>query len=368
MTGGKVLDRIEMVLRSEQHDKIKVNIDVFDSSLSHKWLSALNILLKDAYHLEKNYCFVGFVDHRRDGPLILTQINTSIAAINTANLGYQINDWFTMQDCIESGPVGNGLPGRKIKRERFNRLHRYFEDLQGTSGHMSLYWHKADITTRWHIRQLNLLCHEFECWATSYRKRVQAPAWQRPSQLMCWINAPRFVLDARDYELFGIETINRSQGGVFVGVNKAVGKHHWEVFCDEGRDSRVGELVTSTLRSQTEAAGDFDIEWANNPGEYEFQKKMLGEFRQWLLDNGFDPEDPTLTIGHPQVGQVKLQESFGTLNYAEIWRTLSNHLDVWSLRTSDAYMEYPYCWQDADFQQRQIDCLKRHITDPVNNV
>jgi len=39
--------------------------------------------------------------------------------------------------------------------------------------------------------------------------------------------------------LFGVETMNRSLGGVYVGVNKAVGKHHWEVFNDEGRDSRI---------------------------------------------------------------------------------------------------------------------------------
>jgi hypothetical protein len=35
-----------------------------------------------------------------------------------------------------------------------NWLHRYFEDLQGHSGHMSPYWQQADTATRWHIRQL----------------------------------------------------------------------------------------------------------------------------------------------------------------------------------------------------------------------
>jgi hypothetical protein len=145
--------------------------------------------------------------------------------------------------------------------EKTNHLHRYFEDLQGVSGAMSTYYTAADPDTRWHIRQLNLLCHELESLVLSMRKAVQAPDWRRPSQLMCWLHAPRFVLETADYELFGIDTINRSMGGVYVGVNKAVGKAHWEVFNDEGRDSRISELVTSTLRSQTEAAVDFDIEW-----------------------------------------------------------------------------------------------------------
>jgi len=161
-------------------------------------------------------------------------------------------------------------------------------------------------------------------------------------------------LTAEDYELFGIETINRPLGGVFVGVNKAVGKHHWEVFHDEGRDSRISELTTTSLSSQTEAAGDFDIEWANNPGNYEFQQRALADFRQWLLNNGFDPEDKSLTIGHPQVGQVDLVASFGTEDYREIWAQLNTHLDVYKISTSTSETTYTYSWSDEDFQQQQI--------------
>ena len=359
MTGGKILDRIDMILRDRSNQTLTVKIDVWDNSLSHKWLKALNQLLDGNYHLEKNYCFVGFANSPRDGAYILDQINLSVAAINRANLGYTIPDHFSLDNCIASGAVGSGLPGRKIQREKFNRLHRYFEDLQGVSGAISPYASNATPEIKWHIRQLNLLCHEFETWATSYRKQAHAPEWQRPSQLMCWLNAPRFYLSPEDYHLFGIDTINRCLGGVFVGVNKAVGKHHWEVFQDEGRDSRVGELTTNTLRSQTEAAGDFDIEWANDPGAYEFQKKALSEFRTWLITNGFDPQDPELTIGHPQVAQVRLQDSFGTDNFWDIWRLLEQHLDVWSIRTGDAYQEYSYRWSDCDFQQRQINMIRQ---------
>ena len=186
------------------------------------------------------------------------------------------------------------------------------------------------------------------------------PEWQRPSQLMCWINAPKFALTEEDYELFGIDTIARPMGGVFVGVNKAVGKHHWEVFTDEGRDSRVDELVSTTLRSQTLAAGDFDIEWARNPGEFEFMRKQLADFREWLIVNGFDPEDKSLTIGHPQIGQVDLEQTFNTTDYQDIWNKLYKYLDVYSIRTSDAYCEFDYHWSDADFVQRQITAIGKH--------
>ena len=167
------------------------------------------------------------------------------------------------------------------------------------------------------------------------------------------------MLDEKDYELFGIDTLCRPMGGVYVGVNKAVGKHHWEVFQDEGRDSRIGELTTSTLRSQTQASGDFDIEWANNTAGKDFMQKELAAFREWLVNNGFDPEDPALTIGHPQIGQVDLYRTFGTDSWEKIWPMLSQHLDVYSISTSTAYAEYLYNWDDPDYIQQQIDALKK---------
>ncbi len=345
-----MLDKIEMDLQSADGNILTVYIDVHDNSLSKKWLNSLNYLIKHNYHLEKNYCWMGFTESKRNAEYICQQINHSISCINQANLGYQINNWFSVENTINSE--------LDVNHDILNQLHRYFEDLQGVSGAMSPYYTAADANTRWHIRQLNLLCHELESLVLSMRKMVQAPEWRRPSQLMCWLNAPRFVLEPADYELFGIETINRELGGVYVGVNKAVGKHHWEVFNDEGRDSRISELTTSTLKSQTEAAGDFDIEWGRNPATFPWQAKQLAGFRDWLTDNGFDPEDKSLTIGHPQVAQVDLYKSFGTYYYSEIWPMLGKHLNVYKIRTGDCEATYNYNWSDADYAQQQIAILK----------
>jgi hypothetical protein len=341
----RLLDVIEIDLND-----LTVYVDVYDNTLSRKWLASLNELIAKDYHLEKNFCFLGFADSDRNGSFLLDQINRSIEAINQADIGYHITDHFDLANSV--------APDGGVDHEHFNQLHRYFEDLQGGSGHISDYYWRANNATRWHIRQLNLLCHEFEAWQLSWRKKHTAPEWCRPSQLMCWLNAPRFTLEEADYELFGIDTINRSLGGVYVGVNKAVGKHHWEVFQDEGRDSRIGELTTSTLKAQTEAAGDFDIEWANNPGVFTWQIENLRAFKEWLIANNFDPEDKSLTIGHPQVGQVNLQSSFGTEDYQQIWKELNTRLNVTAIRTSDAKAVYEYQWSDADYMQQQIRKLK----------
>jgi hypothetical protein len=345
------LQSVEIDLRNIAGNTITVYIDVDDNSLSRKWISALEQLVQNSYHLEKNYCWFGFVESQRNAEYICTQINRSIQAINASNLGYFIDDHFTPSTTIQAD--------LDINHDRMNWLHRYFEDLQGVSGSMSPYYEAADNETRWHIRQLNLLCHEYESLVLSMRKAVQAPEWCRPSQLMCWLHAPRFELEPEDYELFGIETINRSLGGVYIGVNKAVGKHHWEVFNDEGRDSRIGELISTSLRSQTEAAGDFDIEWARDPSAYHWQQVKLREFRQWLSDNGFDPNDKSLTIGHPKVAQVDLVRSFGTDNYEQIWTVLGQHLDVYKIRVNGYEATYNYNWSDPDYMQQQIAAFRQ---------
>lgn len=351
MTGGnQLLDHVVLTLRNQYGNTLPVIIDVYNNSLGHKWLRALNKLIQENYHLEKNYCFLGFSNSARTPEYICNQINASIDAVNCSAIDYKINDRYSVDTTI-------GKEWR-INHSRMNQLHKYFEDLQGTSEAMSRHYVNADANTRWHIRQLNLLCHEYESLVLSIRKLNTAPEWQRPSQLMCWLQAPRFELDAEDFELFGIKTINRQLGGVYVGVNKAIGKHHWEVFCDEGRDSRVGELTTTSLRGQTLAAGDFDIEWARDPSAYEWQQQQLVEFRSWLIQNKFDPEDKSLTIGHPKIGQVNLLASFGTNDYESIWRQLNNYMDVYKISTKDAEATYSYRWSDSDYAEQQIKELK----------
>ena len=199
-----MLDRIEIDLRGA--DNLTLYIDVTDNSLSRKWLAALNDIIRSDLHLEKNYCWLGWTESPRNAEYIIDQINNSITAINDSKLGYTIDDQFSVSETIQDD--------LDVNHDRMNWLHRYFEDLQGHSGHMSEYWNRANASTRWHIRQLNLLCHEYESLVLSMRKVMQAPEWRRPSQLMCWLNAPRFAFDAEDYKLFGVDTLIRQMGGV----------------------------------------------------------------------------------------------------------------------------------------------------------
>jgi len=358
----KKLDEIIMTLRTRYHSTMDVYIDVYDTGLSRKWLTALNGILNDNLILEKNYCFMGFINGKRSGQLILDEINDTITFINDSSLDYHIEtEPFTLENCLHYGEVGFGQPVLTINHDKFNWLHRWFEDLQGVdtgdaSTSMTDHYRNATQEEKYHIRQLNLLCHEFETWALTNRKLVQAPEWMQKSQLMCWLNAPRFdLVDEADFEGFGIDALTKDFGGVYVGVNKAVGKTHWEVFIDEG--GKLDESITTACRTQTKAAGDFDISWSRK-SDFPQHNEQIDKFASWLRENGLDPDDPTLTLGHPQVGQVNLQKSFNTDIPYLTWYIMNDYLDVYKIKTSDASATYDYFWHDRNFKQMQIEEMR----------
>jgi hypothetical protein len=75
------------------------------------------------------------------------------------------------------------------------------------------------------------------------------------------------------------------------------------------------------------------------------------------LVNNFDPDNKTLTIGHPQVAQVDLMRTFGTEDYSTIWKQLNTRLNVVAIRTSTVSAVYNYNWDDKDYKEQQIKWL-----------
>ena len=108
-----ILDTVEIVLRNKMskqvfaqtHDfPLKVShsvfFNVFDTPLANKWYNALQELLKDNYHLEKNYLWHGWADSERNGEFLCKEINKTFKAINDSDLDYNINDNFTIKNTI----------------------------------------------------------------------------------------------------------------------------------------------------------------------------------------------------------------------------------------------------------------------------
>ena len=139
------LDRIQITLRNVSGDQFPIYFDVYDNSLSRKWLTAFNGILEKKLHLEKNYCFFGFPDSERNLDFLASEINRTIAGINGSKINYVIRDHFTSANMVKTNYSERADEDIvSVNHDKFNQLHLYFEETQGVSGAMSKHYIDAD--------------------------------------------------------------------------------------------------------------------------------------------------------------------------------------------------------------------------------
>ena len=349
-------------------------IQTYDTPLGHRWIEALRDNLKQKRVLEKNFCFLGFADSKRDLTYLVRELNKSVEQINsfTFNPAYDNIHPFVADDFQYSASLKTGLcadgdemskPGLRLKHDACNLLHRHFEELQGTAWQLSPFYKQADKETKYAIRQLNNICHEIESWVIAFRKKMIDPDWIRPSQITTFLNAPRYDLLDIDYELFNQNRYSRELGGVYLHWSQ-IGKTLYEVFRDEG-GVKMDEATCSEINHQKYYSGEFDIEWGQTITEntHDFKKNEMNKFRIWLSDNGYDWEDPKLALGYIKIGQVDLQRTFGaSATFKEIYETMSDNLNITNIKTMSnrtIECEYPYTLDSDNWQKIQIESLRQ---------
>jgi len=351
----------------------QLRVNIYDTPLGLRWIEALKDNLKQQKVLEKNFCFLGWADSKRDLNYLCGELNTNIAQINSFkfNPTYPKLKSFDPTDFQHSSTLPTGLcpngnewekPGLRLKHDACNLLHRYFEDLQGTAWNISNYYKQTDYKTKYAIRQLNNLCHEIENWVLSYRKSVVDPAWMRPSQITTFLNAPRYNLHDEDYELFKQNRYNRELGGVYLHWSQ-VGKTLYEVFRDEG-GSKLDEATCSTINHQKYYSGEFDIEWGDTITEqtHPFKKKEIENFKSWLKLNNYDWEDPKLSLGYIKIGQVDMKLAFQNKPFLEVYNHMKNNLNIKSIHTIASFSvecNYPYSLDNDEWRKIQMEDLKK---------
>ena len=361
------------------HDLVRVSLtdrayyfQVYDTPLGHRWLSALKDNLRQKRILEKNFCFLGFADSKRNLRYLVGELNKNISTINAFRFtpGYEKIHPFSVDDFQYSSslPIGKAIdgdesktPGKRLKHDACNKLHRYFEELQGTAWKMSEFYKQADTPTKYAIRQLNNLCHEIESWVKADRKAAFEPEWMRPSQVTTFLNAPRYDLHAEDFQLFKQNRYDRELGGVYLHWSQ-VGKTLYEVFRDEDAP-KMTEALCSEINHQRYYSGEFDVEWGKTITEQDdFKKVEMDQYRAWLNDNGFDWEDPELSLGYIKIGQIDLQRTFGTdASIHEIHKVMSKNLNITKIATifgPTVEADYPYSLDSEDWKQIQMEGLK----------
>jgi len=344
---------VKIVLRNplNKSDTIDYTIAVNDTPMANNWYLALQDLLKQNKYLEKNFCFLGFPDSARDLAYICDELQSATNTINCFFAGkYVITEIFSPHT-LRDGLTPN--------QELMNKLHNHFEHLQGTVGHLSDWYKRADYNTKFAIRQLNNLCHEAESLILSQRKAATSPDWVRPSQITTFLNAPRIEF-LKEYKTTFDETrYDRRFGEVYLHWAQ-IGKTLYEVYRDEnGVD--IDEATCDAITHLRFYSGEFDIEWAQDVlfnGLHPWHTKEMKGFRDWLHRNRFDAQNTEYNYGYHPVGQVDLQGSFGTTDFREVLPILSKYLDIYKIIAGNVSATYDYTWSDPDYYQQQIDMMK----------
>ena len=355
------------------YDGKKVTIEVYDTSLGKRFIEALKDNLHKKRILEKNFCFLGWADSKRNLHFLCDELNKNIRQLNSYKFDppYEQIHPFVPDDFQYSStlPIGNApdgnykkTPGLRLKHDACNLLHRYFEELQGTAWKLSEYYLQADHETKYAIRQLNNICHEIESWVEAYRKKYIEPEWIRPSQITTFLNAPRHDLHEEDYELFKQNRYDRELGGVYLHWSQ-VGKTLYEVYRDE-HAPKMTDALCSAINHQKYYTGEFDIEWGDTITEdtHVFKKGEMQGFRSWLKENNYDWEDPKLSLGYIKIGQVDLKTSFQKSYFTDIYEDMKNNLNIRNITVTDkenVSNDFPYTLESSDWKQIQLKELKR---------
>lgn len=360
-------DQIKITLSGNKNLTYKINL--YNNDFVKRWFDLFKDIIKKNLIIEKNYCFLGFADSTRNLEFLCKELNLAIDQINKFNNhgqwqknglnDYYIADKFVTDDFITSSdlPTGRQLPGCRLKHEACNRLHRYFEDLQGQAWNLSKYFYVADNETKYAIRQLNNLCHEIEGWVNAFRKSKFEPEWIRPSQITTFLHAPRESLKNEDYDLFLQNRYDRELGGVYLHWSQ-VGKTLYEVWRDH--DEAVGE---GGINNQQLYSGEFDIEWGKTvTDEQSFKKQEMDEYKAWLKENNYDWNDPKLALGYIKIGQVDLQDAFGSSDFLKVYAKLIECLNISKIEIigqENLKKEYNYTLSDNNWKNLQIEELKK---------
>lgn len=372
-----MLSPIRITLSNPLNRKQQIDywIQPNDSQLAKDWVTQLEKIVLQGNHLEKNYCFMGWVEGPRSLPLLCEELQRAVDQINRYNCtgawqskglkSYYIEDYFCPQTVMfpldlpkASGGFDPAKLGLQLKHEVMNRLHNHFEVLQGTVENISQYFNHADAETKYAIRQLNNLCHEIESLALSIRKFAVAPEWVRPSQITTFFKAPRTLLTDTHRTGFAENGYDRKFGHVYMHWCQ-IGKTLFEVFRDEGAP-KLDDATCEAITHLQYYSGEFDIEWGKDVTRHNdcpWHDEEQNKFESWLKDNGYDPDDPKLSLGYLHIGEVDIEKSFGTDNRMDIWEALATHLDIYSIEVNGKTAIYDYSWSDIDFEQQQMKSL-----------
>jgi len=337
--------KLFVVLRNSKNiiPPYKLTFNILENKLAESWLELFCHNFFEIDHpIEKDNSLKGWItswDSRspRNIDFLCEQLNDSIKAVNLSMvpLGYNFIDLVFSKDRLRSNEY----------RELMNDLHHHFEMLIGQTWNPSKWWELADEDTRQHIRLINNFCHEIEAAVDSIKLNQKSPNSSNQyifASLMGKNFQGNYITGKIRKELTLDELNSFSEytkwGDVTIYYAQ-LGKRHIEAFRD--RDEFIDRENISGHRYLT---GEFVISF---PMVHDHEIRPPKEFFDWLDQNGFDKNDPSLALGFPRIAELQSTEP-----KKEIIKIIKQMDDIYEIGLEDDFGNvikskvYDFFWTD----------------------
>ena len=349
-----VEDQIRITLRNPVQPKVSegysdflsYTINVFDTPIKDAWLAKLKDILIQKHPIDNGFCHLGFPHTHRDLPFLCNRLNECKRTIQE----FPWEDFTLRRIDIEEDftPELVVTDDKDINHDVMNKLHNYFEKMNGTIENPSPYlkaaqrWPEYDIEGVVYyptnvegntpcaqaIKDLNLVCHEMESLINAKKVGPNATA----TTIVQWNKADRWELEDNFRDAFLENKYKRVLGGVYLHWSQ-VGKTLLEVFNDEGAP-KLDKAMCEAITHLNYYSAMFDIHWGLE------QDWAPHEFWPWLEENGFDINDKYLSLGFIPLGEVDLENSFGTSDHPTILQIMGRYLHIHSIEIGDIKATY----------------------------
>jgi hypothetical protein len=232
-----------------------------------------------------------------------------------------------------------------------NELHHHFENLIGQVGNTSRWFFKPKRQIAcWHVQQLNELLHEIESTVNSIKlgngeksiflnysgSRFSGDFDPEPI---------RYELTDEHYECF---EDTKHKWGMLTAYYSQLGKQHIEVFTDG--DNCISNENISGIQYMI---GESILSLGKRPPDEFPGVRITDEFKNWLISNGFSPDDSKLALGLGVLAQIFPEDNTHIgATWNEIDFKLHSMNDVYKLGFVDennnveCQAVYDYTWND----------------------
>lgn len=300
--------------------------------------------------LNKNFCFHAWQtqwvqpSYSRNLSTLCDMLNESIQQVNYyyGSHGYQYIDLVFSIDSLQDNVW---------YRSAMNQLHHHFETLIGQVGNTSDWYHKPGVQIAcWHVQQLNALLHEIEATVNNIQcgngEKCILINYSGPHMDGSYDPEPvRYNLEAPHYDCF---QDTQHSWGMLTAYYSQLGKQHIEVFVDNDQD-----IAPENISGIQYMLGECILTLGSRSPDSPHLPRMTQEFRQWLVDNNYDPEDKKLALGLGVLANIHPEDNRHLGNtWQEIDQAIHQMDDVYRVGFIDADGciicdgVYDYSWQE----------------------